>query len=147
MYTFRKEKKENKFASHVSNLTFFPSSISRIWLFFLRKLKETKQTHQKQTSVFILQPARVIFTNHSKKTTVKAASHPHPPIVSVTSLNTSPFTDFVAAAQHHSQTENQERAEQCHPARHQSTSLPRVHQRSLSAKSCLTAAGRGVIVT
>lgn len=68
MYTFRKEKKENKFASHVSNLTFFFSFFNKQNLIiFLRKLKETEQTHQKQTSVFILQPARVIFTNHTKK--------------------------------------------------------------------------------
>lgn len=146
MYTFRKEKKENKFASHVSNLTFFSFFNKQNLIIFLRKLKETKQTHQKQTSVFILQPASHIYKSFKKNNSKSCVSSP-PPIVSVTSLNTSPFTDFVAAAQHHSQTENQERAEQCHPARHQSISLPRVHQRSLSAKSCLTAAGRGVIVT
>lgn len=116
MYTLRKKKRKTQFASHIPPLPFF-SSISRISSFFKVCFYENskKQSNffplQKQSSVYILQPARALFTNHTKRTTIKAVSHlSH--LFSATSPNTSLFTDLRAPAQHQSQTENQERVEE-----------------------------------
>lgn len=70
MYTFRKEKKENKFASHVSNLTFFPSSISRIWFFFKENSKkQSKLIKNKPLCLYYNLPEsylQIIQKNNSK---------------------------------------------------------------------------------
>lgn len=68
-----KKKRKGKKSLHPMFLHFpFFSSISRISIFsvfFLRKLKETKQVLplQNVSSVYILQPTRILFTNHTKE--------------------------------------------------------------------------------
>lgn len=73
----KKRKGKKKLCIPCSSAFLFFSSISRIScffsVFFLRKLKEKQICPlQKHSSVYILQPARVLFTNHTKKNNNKS---------------------------------------------------------------------------